>query len=153
MRDRLMNQTETLLLAERSVPRYTSYPTAPHFHAGIGPPQAHAWLAALVPDATLSLYLHVPYCAAMCSHCGCHTQVTRRAEPIAAYTEALLAEIALLARSTAARRVTHLHWGGGTPSMLRYSLLGALAGAGVGLVRQVIGLRFCWPGCWRWRRC
>lgn len=113
-----MTQTNPLILAERSVPRYTSYPTAPHFHAGIGPSQAHAWLASLAPDATLSLYLHVPYCAAMCSYCGCHTKVTRRPEPIAAYTDALLAEIALLAHSTAARRVTHLHWGGGTPSML-----------------------------------
>ncbi len=113
-----MTETNPLILAERSVPRYTSYPTAPHFHAGIGPSQAHAWLASLAPDATLSLYLHVPYCAAMCSYCGCHTKVTRRQEPIIAYTQALLAEIALLAHSTAARRVTHLHWGGGTPTML-----------------------------------
>ena len=31
------------------VPRYTSYPTAPHFHAGIDQGQYEAWLQALPP--------------------------------------------------------------------------------------------------------
>ncbi|MBU8543253.1 MULTISPECIES: oxygen-independent coproporphyrinogen III oxidase [Roseomonadaceae] len=110
--------TTRLALAERAVPRYTSYPTAPHFHAGIGATQQAEWLGALVPEATLSLYLHVPYCAAMCAYCGCHTKVTRQQAPIDAYIAALLAEIHLIAAATPARRVTHLHWGGGTPSML-----------------------------------
>ncbi|WP_439596153.1 oxygen-independent coproporphyrinogen III oxidase [Falsiroseomonas sp.] len=110
--------TTRLALAERSVPRYTSYPTAPHFHAGVGSAEYSDWLAALAPEATLSLYLHVPYCAAMCAYCGCHTKVTRQQAPIEAYVESLIAEIHLLAAATPARRVTHLHWGGGTPSML-----------------------------------
>ena len=49
-----------LALAERSVPRYTSYPTAPHFCAGIGPQTYASWLDALPEAATLSIYLHVP---------------------------------------------------------------------------------------------
>ena len=48
-----MNTTFTL--AERSVPRYTSYPTAPHFSAAVGPPQYAEWLGELSPAATLSL--------------------------------------------------------------------------------------------------
>ncbi|MCS6892155.1 MAG: oxygen-independent coproporphyrinogen III oxidase [Rhodovarius sp.] len=107
-----------LVLAERQVPRYTSYPTAPHFHPGIGPREYADWLAALPAEATLSLYLHVPFCQAMCAYCGCHTKVVRRPEPIEAYLAALLAEIELVSDATAARRVTHLHWGGGTPTML-----------------------------------
>jgi oxygen-independent coproporphyrinogen-3 oxidase len=110
--------TTRLALAERSVPRYTSYPTAPHFHAGIGSTDYAGWLAAQDPAATLSLYLHVPFCAAMCTYCGCHTRVTLQQAPIDAYIDSLLAEIHLLAEATPARRVTHLHWGGGTPSML-----------------------------------
>ncbi len=110
--------TTRLALAERSVPRYTSYPTAPHFHAGIGPADYATWLGAQDPAATLSLYLHVPYCAAMCAYCGCHTKVTRQQAPLDAYADGLIAEIRLLAAATPARRVTHLHWGGGTPSML-----------------------------------
>ncbi len=46
---------------DRPVPRYTSYPTAPHFHAGIGPLEQRAWLAASDPASPLSLYIHVPY--------------------------------------------------------------------------------------------
>ncbi len=107
-----------LLLAERSVPRYTSYPTAPHFSAETTADDYARWLAELPRRATLSLYIHVPFCQEMCSYCGCHTKVVRRAEPVQAYLRALLAEVELLARSTTARRVTHLHWGGGTPSML-----------------------------------
>ena len=50
-------------LAELSVPRYTSYPTAPQFSAAVGPQDYAAWLSALPAGAALSLYIHVPYCA------------------------------------------------------------------------------------------
>jgi oxygen-independent coproporphyrinogen III oxidase len=56
----------TLTLAERAVPRYTSYPTAPHFSSDVGAEIYAAWLAALPAQATLSLYLHVPYCSELC---------------------------------------------------------------------------------------
>jgi oxygen-independent coproporphyrinogen III oxidase len=105
-------------LAERSVPRYTSYPTAPHFTAAVGSSDYAAWLAALPPAATLSVYLHVPFCAELCFYCGCHTKIVRRRDPIEAYADRLGEEIALVSAATRARRVTHLHWGGGTPSML-----------------------------------
>ena len=108
----------SLVLAERSAPRYTSYPTAPHFSDAVDAATASGWLAALPTDATLSLYLHVPFCTAICNYCGCHTKAVRRAEPIDAYTATLEAEIAVLAGATPARRVTHIHWGGGTPSLL-----------------------------------
>ncbi len=54
----------------------------------------------------------------MCAYCGCHTKVTRKAEPIAAYRDRLLAEIDLIAFPHPGARVKHLHWGGGTPTML-----------------------------------
>jgi oxygen-independent coproporphyrinogen-3 oxidase len=107
-----------LVLAERSVPRYTSYPTAPHFSETVSSETFTDWLWHLSPCTSLSIYLHVPFCAAMCAYCGCHTKVTRQREPIDAYIDGLIAEIRLAARSTSARRVEHIHWGGGTPSML-----------------------------------
>ena len=53
---------ELLARYGRPVPRYTSYPTAPHFHAGVGSQHYREWLGALPGDARLSLYLHVPFC-------------------------------------------------------------------------------------------
>jgi oxygen-independent coproporphyrinogen-3 oxidase len=113
-------------LAELSVPRYTSYPTAPHFSAAVGADDYGSWLAALSADATLSLYLHVPFCAQLCHYCGCHTKAVRRREPVDAYVGQLGAEIALVGARTGARKVVHLHWGGGTPSMIGPAAIAAL---------------------------
>jgi oxygen-independent coproporphyrinogen III oxidase len=116
-----------LALAEQTVPRYTSYPTAPHFSAAVGAETYAAWLAALPAAATLSLYLHVPYCVELCLYCGCHTKMVRRREPLEAYAERLGGEIALLARQLGGRRVRQIHWGGGTPSILGPAILKDLA--------------------------
>ena len=108
----------SLILAERSVPRYTSYPTAPHFSNAVDAKVAAQWLRDVPGSASLSLYLHVPFCSAICNYCGCNTKAVRKEEPLDEYTETLLREIALMAEATPARRVTDLHWGGGTPSLL-----------------------------------
>ncbi|MCB1041208.1 MAG: oxygen-independent coproporphyrinogen III oxidase, partial [Acidimicrobiales bacterium] len=103
--------------------RYTSYPTAPHFHAGIDAQTYASWLDALSPDATLSLYLHVPYCHSICLYCGCHTKAVRRFAPVEAYAHHLEQEIALIAQRAGGRKVTHWHWGGGTPSIIGPDLM------------------------------
>ena len=105
--------------ATRSVPRYTSYPTAPHFHAGVTGATYGDWLAALAPSNALSLYLHVPFCRNICTYCGCHTKAARKDGPLHDYAETLLSEIDLVAaRLGSGRPVTHIHWGGGTPSLM-----------------------------------
>lgn len=105
--------------ATRQVPRYTSYPTAPHFSADIDATTAETWFDELDDKARLSIYLHIPFCREMCRYCGCHTKVTRKDEPIAAYVETLRREIALIIDRAGGRPVTHIHWGGGTPSILK----------------------------------
>jgi len=101
------------------VPRYTSYPTAPHFHAGITPQTYARWLGEVPETASISLYLHIPYCDRLCWFCGCHTKHTLRYEPIASYLEALFAEIDWVAAKLGGRgRVTAIHLGGGSPTML-----------------------------------
>ena len=114
----------------KAVPRYTSYPTAPHFHAGVGAARAASWLEALPPESRLSLYFHVPFCRSLCWFCGCHTKVTNRAAPVARYLDTLLAEVALVAeRLGRGRPVAHIHLGGGSPSLLAPDELRRLAEA------------------------
>lgn len=110
-------------MLERAVPRYTSYPTAPNFSPTVNADVYRSWLAGLPGEAALSLYLHVPFCRELCHYCGCHTKATLRDEPIEAYAQRLVEEIALVASHTGQRKVTHIHWGGGTPSILDADLL------------------------------
>jgi oxygen-independent coproporphyrinogen-3 oxidase len=100
-------------------PRYTSYPTAPHFHGGIDAATYARWLAALPAGSTASLYLHVPYCDRLCWFCACHTKHTLRYEPVARYAKALCTEIATVGAALRGRvDVTAVHFGGGSPTIL-----------------------------------
>ncbi len=106
-------------VAAEHLPRYTSYPTAPRFTPAIDSGVARQWLAALDPKATTSLYFHVPYCRALCWYCGCHTKIPADDAAIGRYVDTLVAEIDLVSSLLpAAARVTHLHWGGGTPTIV-----------------------------------
>ena len=103
-----------------SVPRYTSYPTAPHFGPDVDCGKYAQWLSALKSGQTLSLYLHIPYCDRLCWFCACHTKHTLKYEPIAAYLVALKREIeAVAGRVDKGCRVTAVHFGGGSPTMVK----------------------------------
>jgi oxygen-independent coproporphyrinogen III oxidase len=103
-----------------SVPRYTSYPTAPHFHTGVDCDMYSQWLSALGAGTSVSLYLHIPYCDRLCWFCACHTKQTLRYEPISTYLTALHKEIAAVgARVGKGAPVTAIHFGGGSPTMLK----------------------------------
>lgn len=103
-----------------SVPRYTSYPTAPHFHTGVNCDIYSQWLSELDVSSNLSLYLHIPYCDRLCWFCACHTKQTLRYEPITTYLTALRLEIAAVgARVPKGAKVTAIHFGGGSPTMLK----------------------------------
>ncbi|MCR9056572.1 MAG: oxygen-independent coproporphyrinogen III oxidase [Rhodobacteraceae bacterium] len=116
---------DPLSYALRNVPRYTSYPTAPHFHDGVTAETYADWLGAISRDDSLSLYLHVPYCRELCHYCGCHTKATRQDAPLKTYAATLGQEIGLISEHLKeAGPVRHIHWGGGTPSLLpRQSLI------------------------------
>ncbi len=120
---------QNLAAAERAVPRYTSYPTAPQFGPAVNARTYGAWLESLSGAATLSLYLHVPFCRELCHYCGCSTKAVRQTAPADAYATVLTREADLVAARTGRRRVSHLHWGGGTPSILGPDRLRALVAA------------------------
>lgn len=107
------------LLAAR-VPRYTSYPTAPHFNAGVGAATLRAWLGALPAGRPLSLYVHIPFCDSLCWYCGCHTRVVNSYGPVAAYVDDLMREFETVADALGVRHsVGHIHFGGGSPTILK----------------------------------
>ncbi len=102
----------------KPAPRYTSYPPAPFFTSDVG---ANAYANALrqtAPDAPVSLYVHIPFCNSLCLYCGCNTIITNRAERINPYLSALAQEMAHVGGLLGTRRVSHLHFGGGTPNAL-----------------------------------
>jgi len=116
----MASRTQTLLnFAQHRSPRYTSYPTAPHFHAGITEQVYGDWLDHLTAATPISLYLHVPYCKSLCWYCGCNTRATKSSGPIETYVEYLLTELALVAdHLPQGVQVSHLALGGGTPAIL-----------------------------------
>ncbi len=104
---------------DERLPRYTSYPTAPHFSKAVDAETYAGWLGQIPANLSASLYLHVPFCRKMCWYCGCHTQVARRDDLIAAYQKILCREIELVADKIGRRiKVEHIHFGGGTPTIL-----------------------------------
>ncbi|MES2913927.1 MAG: oxygen-independent coproporphyrinogen III oxidase [Pseudomonadota bacterium] len=123
-------QLARLGLFDARVPRYTSYPTAPHFAPEIGPADFARWIRAIPEGSEISLYLHVPFCRRLCWFCACRTQGTSSEAPVVAYVDTLKSEIALLsAHLPRGVSLSRLHWGGGTPTLLSADLMQDLAKA------------------------
>ncbi len=101
-------------------PRYTSYPPAVHFK----PVENEEFVTSLLradgaADRDLSLYFHLPFCRTLCWYCGCHTVITKNQSRSATYVEYLDKEMRLVSRIVnPKRRVTQIHFGGGTPTFL-----------------------------------
>lgn len=106
--------------ASAQIPRYTSYPPANRFSPTISAVDAAQALRALPAQGALSLYLHIPFCKKLCWYCGCHTSVPTIADPVQSYVDALVAEMDHVAGLLpASMRVTHIHFGGGSPDILQ----------------------------------
>jgi oxygen-independent coproporphyrinogen-3 oxidase len=114
--------TDLLKKYDRPGPRYTSYPTAPYFHEGVGVGNYKKHIAqddAFKGSEPLSLYFHLPFCDTLCYFCGCNMMVTRNRSKIDTYINYLEKEMALLKPLfDPHRKVAQLHWGGGTPTHL-----------------------------------
>ncbi|RWG90098.1 oxygen-independent coproporphyrinogen III oxidase [Mesorhizobium sp.] len=122
MEPKAANHAHRLLTANpaENVPRYTSYPTAPHFHSGVDAVTVRGWLNALENSDEISLYLHIPYCDRLCWFCACHTKQTRHYAPVATFLRSLHREIETVGGLVSGRgRVRAVHFGGGSPTMLK----------------------------------
>jgi oxygen-independent coproporphyrinogen-3 oxidase len=107
---------------DRPGPRYTSYPTAPLFNTGFTAEDFRNEIVATNGSdsrSDISLYFHFPFCDTLCYFCGCTMMVTRDRSRIDEYLHYMKKEIDLVgAMISPGRKVTQIHWGGGTPSHL-----------------------------------
>ena len=119
-----------ILRLSRPGPRYTSYPTAPEWNDEVGETQLAAHLERAEAEGAhspLSMYVHLPFCRAMCSYCGCNVVVARRQERADLYLDHLEQELDLIcARLPNRRGLIQLHLGGGTPTFLNEAQLSRL---------------------------
>ncbi|SFT13098.1 oxygen-independent coproporphyrinogen-3 oxidase [Sulfitobacter marinus] len=114
-------------ILDAKVPRYTSYPPANHFNAQVGNAEQSDWLRAVPEGASVSLYVHIPFCKRLCWFCACRTQGTSTLRPVESYVETLLREIDLVrARLPQDVKLSRLHLGGGTPTILSSALMALL---------------------------
>ena len=111
---------ELIALSERygdSVPRYTSYPTAPSWSDDFGAVDHRRALAEC--RGAPALYVHVPFCRSLCHYCACNKVITRKPELPARYLDAIEVEVgAVRDLVPAPEPAPQLHWGGGTPTHL-----------------------------------
>ncbi|PTV95583.1 oxygen-independent coproporphyrinogen-3 oxidase [Rhodobacter aestuarii] len=113
------SQLARLGLFDARVPRYTSYPTAPHFSNAVGASKFIEWIEAIPAGAAISLYIHVPFCRRLCWFCACRTQGTQTDAPVKAYADTLVTELGMLKKHLAPGvKLSRLHWGGGTATLL-----------------------------------
>ncbi len=99
-------------------PRYTSYPTVPHWTQNFSQREYQKKLQSLSGDKTLALYTHIPFCEEKCYFCACNVVITRKKEQADLYLKYVKKELALLGSSLPSLPVTQIHWGGGTPTYL-----------------------------------
>jgi len=104
-------------------PRYTSYPTVPYWEAT---PSAEQWISHIgsalgeAGQHGAAIYMHIPFCRALCTFCGCNTRITRSHDFVPPYIKAVLAELDLYRQHLGVSRLEfgELHFGGGTPTFL-----------------------------------
>lgn len=119
----MKSMTELIAKYDVQAPRYTSYPTVPHW--SLSPTEAQ-WITALnqglePSKAAWSLYVHIPFCETLCTFCGCNTSITKNKGLGTDYISYLLKEWHLYRERVTDfknRKVENIHLGGGTPTFL-----------------------------------
>lgn len=118
--------TQFLDKYNKTGPRYTSYPPATSFSTNFG---AADFIPAVIKSnseqpANISIYIHIPFCPQRCFFCGCNTTAFESDDKIKKYIECVLKEIDTVSKNLdKSRKVTQIHWGGGTPNSINFDLI------------------------------
>ena len=110
----------------RQGPRYTSYPPANLFHNKY---DNKKFITSILQSnneypESISIYIHIPFCPQICHFCGCTTETGFSYKFIERYVNAVITEIELVINYIDMnRKVTQIHWGGGTPNAIPYKFI------------------------------
>lgn len=105
-----------------AVARYTSYPPANYFESN--PAERYLEVVDRVTDSNISLYFHIPFCKHLCHYCGCNSFAMPPEQLVERYVAAIHKEMDIvLGRLDKNRKVSQIHFGGGTPTALPASEL------------------------------
>jgi oxygen-independent coproporphyrinogen-3 oxidase len=103
-------------------PRYTSYPTVPYWDESSFSPEL--WKQSVIRtfketngEEGISIYIHLPFCEALCTFCACHKRITKQHSVEIPYLESVLKEWQLYLQLFDEKpKLKELHLGGGTPT-------------------------------------
>ena len=119
----MLSKKELLKKYNKSGPRYTSYPPATFFDSKFSNSdhEKHIIQSNFETPENISIYIHIPFCPQICHFCGCTTESGYTKPFLERYVDALIKEIEYVAKKIDKRRkVTQVHWGGGTPNAISY---------------------------------
>ncbi|RKS97884.1 oxygen-independent coproporphyrinogen III oxidase [Chryseobacterium defluvii] len=113
-------------------PRYTSYPTVPYWDESTFSPEK--WKESVIRSfhesnsgEGISIYIHLPFCEALCTFCACHKRITKQHSVEIPYLESVLKEWKLYLELFEEKpKLKELHLGGGTPTFFSPENLRAL---------------------------
>ena len=103
-------------------PRYTSYPTVPHwdtssFIEGNWSTLVQKTFEESNDDKGISLYIHLPFCESLCTYCACTTRITQNHKIEIPYIQSILKEWEHYKNIFGRRpNIREIHLGGGTPT-------------------------------------
>lgn len=101
-------------------PRYTSYPTVPYWKDQISIADWEINFQQQFKKQNkdgISIYIHLPFCEALCTYCGCNKKITTNHNVESRYIDAVLKEWKMyLELMNEIPVIKDIHLGGGTPT-------------------------------------
>jgi oxygen-independent coproporphyrinogen-3 oxidase len=102
-------------------PRYTSYPTVPYWENNLNEEEWKELVKSNFEKTNskegISLYIHLPYCEALCTYCACNKRITTNHSVEEPYINAVLKEWNIYrALWKNVPIIKEIHLGGGTPT-------------------------------------
>lgn len=119
----MLSKKELLIKYNESGPRYTSYPPATFFDSKFSNSDHERYVIESNNEnpSNISIYIHIPFCPQICHFCGCTTESGYTKPFLERYVDAVIKEINHVAKKIdKKRKVTQVHWGGGTPNAISY---------------------------------